>query len=70
MWMWIISGLLIAIIFLLVRINRELHAFAYVTSFNLTLFRRVMAEKVLTPEEKDRFLVAMTDAEKKHFKDL
>jgi hypothetical protein len=64
--MWIIYVLLAIIAFLLFRILRELHAFAFLASFNLSLFRNVAVEKVLTEEEKSRYHEALEKLKEKY----
>lgn len=64
--MWILYVLLACIAYLLFRVLRELHAFAFVTSFNLGLFRTVFIEKPLTEEERQRYGDAMNVIKKKY----
>jgi hypothetical protein len=64
--MWIIDGLLLCILVVLIWIGRELHGFAFVNSFNLTFFRRILVEKVLTEEQKARYFEALAEAQQKH----
>ena len=64
--MWIVYVLLAAIAFLLFRILRELKEFGFITAFNLTVFRNIVSEKMLTTEEKERYREHMESARQKY----
>ena len=64
--MWVLYGFLAVIAYLLFRILRELHYFAFITAFNLSLGREVAFKKVLTDEEKERYDEVLESTKQKY----
>jgi len=64
--MWVVYGSLALIAYLLFRIWRELHYFAFITAFNLTMVREIAFNKVLSGEEKERYEEMLESTKQKH----